>query len=284
MGAMSRRGPRGPSAYDVEAYGSDEDGYSYSSDRGHKGEDGDGGGGAGGGGCCGLGRQLRWVLAGWLLALGLLAIWYSEHVALNTQLLSLTDELRNLQSEYVNVARNTKALSDQLGTIEAAQRERPLGGAVGAAAGAPPAAAAKPEAGHVAAAKRTEPPPPPPLPPRPAAPERLHPGPPTPDPAPAPPGQCRGWRQTGGCTSTGPREPDHDKGCQDLIWTIWSGYCECDWGDHRGVGNSCTHQHFTCEEACNGGSEWQPPAPPPPPPIGNFRILPGFSIESAITI
>ena len=31
------------------------------------------------------------------------------------------------------------------------------------------------------------------------------------------------------------------------------------------VGNSCEHQHFTCEAACAGGADWLPPAPPPPP-------------------
>jgi hypothetical protein len=85
-------------------------------------------------------------------------------------------------------------------------------------------------------------------------------------------GACISWRQTGGCISTGAREPDNDKGCDVKIWSIWSGYCECDWGDHKAVGGSCTHPRFTCREACSGGPDWRVPPPPPPPPLGDQPV------------
>lgn len=47
-------------------------------------------GGSSFGGGSGVGRHCRWLLAGWLLALGLLAVWYSEHVRLNAQVVELT--------------------------------------------------------------------------------------------------------------------------------------------------------------------------------------------------
>jgi hypothetical protein len=46
-------------------------------------------GGSSFGGGSGVGRHCR-LLAGWLLALGLLAVWYSEHVRLNAQVVELT--------------------------------------------------------------------------------------------------------------------------------------------------------------------------------------------------
>ena len=75
-----------------------------------------------------------------------------------------------------------------------------------------------------------------------------------PPPPPPPPGRCHGWRQTGGCTSSGSREPQFDKSCTDLIWTIWSGYCECDWGNHKTVGDSCTvtEIHMSLATVCCG--------------------------------
>jgi hypothetical protein len=91
--------PRGRvAAYDVEAWGSDDDdvddtdeGYSYGTAgrrRSSGGASSSGGSGFGGG--SGVGRHCRWLLAGWLLALGLLAVWYSEHVSLNAQVVELT--------------------------------------------------------------------------------------------------------------------------------------------------------------------------------------------------
>ncbi|OQR91068.1 hypothetical protein ACHHYP_20198 [Achlya hypogyna] len=38
--------------------------------------------------------------------------------------------------------------------------------------------------------------------------------------------ECRGWRQTGGCVPTGPREAINDKACHEAVRGGSSGYCE----------------------------------------------------------
>ena len=38
---------------------------------------------------------------------------------------------------------------------------------------------------------------------------------------------CLGWKQTGGCSPHGPREPQYDKGCATTIESGWSGFCDC---------------------------------------------------------
>jgi hypothetical protein len=53
-----------------------------------------------------------------------------------------------------------------------------------------------------------------------------------------PPSTCIGWRQTGGCVATGPRETKYDKECSILIDSSASGYCECEAGR---VNASCKH-------------------------------------------
>ena len=65
---------------------------------------------------------------------------------------------------------------------------------------------------------------------------------------------CVGWRQTGNCLLTGPREPAHDKGCDETIrWK--SGYCECSNGRIEMEKECETPEYYgyaynTCEEAC----------------------------------
>jgi hypothetical protein len=85
---MSRR----PHRYDVEAHwsSSDDEGYSYSAGGRHR-----GGGAASNAGTSGygVGRHCRWVVAGWIVALGLLGVWYSEHVNLNTRIVELNGAL-----------------------------------------------------------------------------------------------------------------------------------------------------------------------------------------------
>lgn len=94
---MSRRGRGGAaSAYDVEAHwesSSDDEGYSYSA-GGRKSKNSSASivGNSG----CGIGRHCRGVLAGWVVALGLLGIWYSEHVKLNTKIVELNGAIEPL--------------------------------------------------------------------------------------------------------------------------------------------------------------------------------------------
>ena len=63
------------------------------------------------------------------------------------------------------------------------------------------------------------------------------------------PQKCVSWRQTGGCSPTGGREPDQDKTCDQWITGKDSGYCEC--ADGRKVSLSgCGHGGFTCADQC----------------------------------
>jgi DnaJ-class molecular chaperone len=61
--------------------------------------------------------------------------------------------------------------------------------------------------------------------------------------------RCVGWRQTGGCTPGGPREPAGDKPCGVEIPADSSGFCECGGGRHAREA-SCGHQTFTCDAEC----------------------------------
>lgn len=65
--------------------------------------------------------------------------------------------------------------------------------------------------------------------------------------------KCVGWRQTGDCSSEGPREDENDKGCSEEIESRSSGYCECG-GDRRirraGCDAAQDQDNFTCEEEC----------------------------------
>eukprot|EP00759_Apiculatamorpha_spiralis_P015752 PhF_6_TR22323/c0_g1_i2/m.31599 len=70
---------------------------------------------------------------------------------------------------------------------------------------------------------------------------------------------CRGWRQTGRCSPTGPRESSGDKPCSAWISDGSSGYCDCTDGKKALVG--CNHESFTCEFVCRGG-KFGDPRPP----------------------
>ena len=64
------------------------------------------------------------------------------------------------------------------------------------------------------------------------------------------PSSCRGWKQTGGCSATGPRENTSDLACDVRVPTQASGYCECADGTRRAE-SGCKHASFTCEEECS---------------------------------
>ena len=68
---------------------------------------------------------------------------------------------------------------------------------------------------------------------------------------PAPGAACVGWRQTGGCTAAGSREPDNDKACDVEIEAGSSGYCECAGGGRLNA--DCDHPQGTCVDACRTG-------------------------------
>jgi len=74
--------------------------------------------------------------------------------------------------------------------------------------------------------------------------------------------ECRGWRQTGDCSSDGPREEANDRGCDHTLLEE-SGYCECG-GDRVVKHNGCALSKrfmvhpFTCRSACAAGpSYWE---------------------------
>ena len=74
------------------------------------------------------------------------------------------------------------------------------------------------------------------------------PSPVTPSNPPAGDTSCIGWRQTGGCTPWGKREPENDLDCESTI-SKGSGYCEC--GDGTTAAQvGCGHDAFTCKDAC----------------------------------
>ena len=62
------------------------------------------------------------------------------------------------------------------------------------------------------------------------------------------------WRQTGGCSVDGPREPTRDKGCLESISRTDSGYCECLDGSKKMKKGCEPAQYLTCEEACSAGN------------------------------
>jgi len=65
--------------------------------------------------------------------------------------------------------------------------------------------------------------------------------------------QCVSWRQTGGCSSDGAREPAQDKSCDDEIHPRMSGYCECGGGRivrKPGCDSGELLDSFKCREEC----------------------------------
>jgi len=65
--------------------------------------------------------------------------------------------------------------------------------------------------------------------------------------------QCIMWRQTGGCSADGERDPQRDQPCDALISARSSGFCEC--GDGRTIRKpGCAHgdfaEDFRCADEC----------------------------------
>lgn len=71
--------------------------------------------------------------------------------------------------------------------------------------------------------------------------------------------KCVKWRQTGGCTPTGNREPDGDRKCSQEIQPGASGYCECGASGKRRKArlSTCDHRPFTCKDACQQLERYQ---------------------------
>jgi len=68
------------------------------------------------------------------------------------------------------------------------------------------------------------------------------------------------WRQTADCRANGPREPEKDRGCDEVVEPGQSGYCECyeeDGETRRAYEADCRGTApFTCKVACSGFCEW----------------------------
>lgn len=62
---------------------------------------------------------------------------------------------------------------------------------------------------------------------------------------------CFAWRQTGGCSAAGPREPCNDQSCSASIGSGLSGDCDC--GDGR-IALECGHAPTTCATLCRAGT------------------------------
>jgi DnaJ-class molecular chaperone len=64
---------------------------------------------------------------------------------------------------------------------------------------------------------------------------------------------CIGWRQTGGCSADGAREPDNDKDCSAMIAPGSSGFCECG-GERKvkrpGCDKAQDSEDFSCRDLC----------------------------------
>ena len=60
---------------------------------------------------------------------------------------------------------------------------------------------------------------------------------------------CVRWRQTGGCSPDGPREPGGDRGCKSTVPPGASGFCECENGRRAGF-STCDHESFKCYDVC----------------------------------
>jgi len=67
--------------------------------------------------------------------------------------------------------------------------------------------------------------------------------------------KCIKWRQTGGCSASGKRQPQADRDCHVRIQDGWSGYCECE-GGVRAAESGCEHEEFTCNERCDKQWRW----------------------------
>ena len=62
-------------------------------------------------------------------------------------------------------------------------------------------------------------------------------------------GAGAGWKQTGGCVPSGPREDGADLACDAAVPAGASGYCQCADG-RKAKESTCDHGSFKCGEAC----------------------------------
>eukprot|EP01065_Artemidia_motanka_P003292 TRINITY_DN11589_c0_g1_i1.p1 TRINITY_DN11589_c0_g1~~TRINITY_DN11589_c0_g1_i1.p1 ORF type:complete len:717 (+),score=135.30 TRINITY_DN11589_c0_g1_i1:163-2313(+) len=76
--------------------------------------------------------------------------------------------------------------------------------------------------------------------------------------------ECHGWKQTGGCSAQGQREPHFDKSCGTEIPSGASGFCLCgNAGRQWRVNSDCSPRRpLLCFSECGVPT----PKPPPPPP------------------
>ena len=72
--------------------------------------------------------------------------------------------------------------------------------------------------------------------------------------------ECLGWRQTGQCRASGPREARADSTCTARINSGRSGYCEC--SGHTQRSYNCGHETLTCEAVCNSAERDRGPTVP----------------------
>ena len=71
---------------------------------------------------------------------------------------------------------------------------------------------------------------------------------------------CLSWRQTGGCSPTGARQPNTDKSCSVVIPKGQSGFCECAGGVKAGGVDCKATSAFTCAEVCANPNQHKLPS------------------------
>eukprot|EP00941_MAST-03F_sp_MAST-3F-sp1_P004602 g4602.t1 len=64
---------------------------------------------------------------------------------------------------------------------------------------------------------------------------------------------CIGWRQTKNCSPNGTLDSSNDKGCDSVIASNLSGFCECS-SRRRTALSTCVHEPFKCGDACRKGT------------------------------
>lgn len=81
---------------------------------------------------------------------------------------------------------------------------------------------------------------------------------------------CIAWRQTGGCSPEGPREPERDLPCSSLVPEDSSGWCHCKLPGESSLYTTelrqaalsvCGHASFTCADMCREASSAQDSGP-----------------------
>ena len=95
---------------------------------------------------------------------------------------------------------------------------------------------------------------------------------------------CR-WKQTGGCSPSGRREPQLDRPCNGMVPAGASGYCVCSDGT-RAAESGCSHKSFRCRDKCSapraGASNEERPAGQrndAPPPRETHKSAPAASAD-----